>query len=166
MRKLLFLLPALAVFSACNQTHTVSDEQDPTPSTVESAAASLPAGVPDAPVRICITDPDKTCEIDRTQFIAAWPKAWGGDYQAQRNVAYMQSSDNPAVAHNPVQGCAWRIVIQLSGHPETDSTDVDNFNLECGRLSAVEYASAVESAKSIFKTIKGTDLPPVPAPER
>jgi hypothetical protein len=107
------------------------------------------------------------CQIEQLGMLKDWPDAWTGNYQAQRNVAHMLSNATSGVNGDQTQGCAWRIVLTLSGHSEYNGAlDEPNYNLECGGLNAVNWAAAKEAAKSIYQTISGKALPPVPEPAR
>ncbi|MEC7796675.1 MAG: hypothetical protein VX755_05070, partial [Pseudomonadota bacterium] len=51
------------------------------------------------------------CRYEQLKFIREWRQAYGGEYQAQRNVGYCLSSQCNGVQQNQIQGCAWRAVI-------------------------------------------------------
>ena len=72
--------------------------------------------------------------------------ALAGDYQAQRNLAYTLTYDIP---HNPILGCAWRIVIVESGDPQVDQSDTSNRKHDCDKLGADEQAAAQAQAKKL-----------------
>ncbi|EGF93091.1 hypothetical protein ABI_15310 [Asticcacaulis biprosthecium C19] len=120
--------------------------------------------LPPVPVDGFCADSTRACDPVRLEMLQQWPKAWAGDYQSQRNVAYMQSERMAGVPYNPVQGCAWRMVILASGHTQSDSTDIANYNFECRALTPVELVTAKASAGQIFKTIAGNTLPDLPPP--
>lgn len=121
--------------------------------------------LPPVPVSSVCNDDKDTCESNTLEIVKAWPLAWKGDYQGQRNVAYMQSNLNGGVVYNQIQGCAWRIVIQASGHIEFNSGDQMNYDTECSKISDSEYASAKQVAAEIYKKIKGEKLPVIPSPK-
>lgn len=95
------------------------------------------------------------CSIDQKEFKKWFPKAMRGDYQGQRNVAFMLSGrgEAGAVIPNKITGCAWRMIIIASGSPKVDSTDTSNLKLECDRLSEVELEAAAAQAKTLSKRI-------------
>jgi hypothetical protein len=113
-------------------------------------------GKSDAPLGICTTDPaiDGECQENQAMFLKAWAKAWRGDYQGQRNVAFCQAGKCGAgIAPNRVQGCAWRIVILASGSTEVGDADVQNMKLECGKLDQVGRAAADAQAREIARKL-------------
>ena len=81
-------------------------------------------------------------------------KALRGDYQAQRNLAYRYSTGDAVVAKNPVEGCAWREVVMLSGHPQAIAGDASNRDVECGRLASSERELATQKAKRYFEAVR------------
>jgi hypothetical protein len=107
------------------------------------------------------------CQVNQLGMLKDWPQAWAGSYQAQRNVAFMLSNSSLGIQAEETQGCVWRIVLTLSGHSEYNGTlDQANYDLECGRLSEVNWAAAKQAATSTFKTITGKELPSIPEPAR
>jgi hypothetical protein len=97
-------------------------------------------------------------------MLAEWPRAWAGVYVAQRNVSYLLSQPKAGVPQNPIQGCAWRMVILASGHPEVGESDTMSYDASCRKLSELEFQSAKASAENVFKTIKGGKMPDFKAP--
>jgi hypothetical protein len=76
--------------------------------------------------------------------------ALGGDYQAQRNLAYQLSGDAGSVPVNQILSCAWRIVIVESGSPSVDLSDTGNLEHYCTRkLGSVEQRAAAAQAKQL-----------------
>lgn len=74
-----------------------------------------------------------------------------GDYQAQRNLAYTLTTKLP---HNPILGCAWRIVIIESGSDQVDQSDTGNKNFDCDqKLSADEMVAAKQQARNLQEKI-------------
>lgn len=123
-----------------------------------------PPGMPEAPIGMCIGSPQESyCPSSLAQFRDRdWPNAWRGDYQGGRNVAFcLTTGCNGAVMQNPIQGCAWRIVVQLSGDPQVDPTDTMAFKGECGRLDAASFAAAELQAENIFPRVHKRPLPQV-----
>jgi hypothetical protein len=107
------------------------------------------------------------CYYRQYEVLRQWPLAWSGDYQAQRNISFMLSTNEPGVQGDKTQGCVWRIIITLSGHAKYEGAlDEPNYDLYCGELSATNWASAKAMAKTTFKAITGESLPPVPEPTR
>ena len=127
----------------------------PTPVTIEEATPQekLPAFAPPAPLTgFCIVD---GCEVQRKTFARRdWPKAWQGDYQGQRNAAFCRGHGcDGAVELNPVEACAWRVIILQAHVDESDQTDTSNFNIDCGKLDAPAQLIARQKAESIHERI-------------
>lgn len=81
-----------------------------------------------------------------SKYEAMEKAALSGDYQAQRNLAYTLTTGIP---HNPILGCAWRIVIVQSGSPQVDPSDTGNKKFACGKLNADDLAAAEAQAKKL-----------------
>lgn len=87
-------------------------------------------------------------------------KATAGDYQSQRNIAYMYSNDSEKLGGNKKFGCAWYLILFASGDPKvqqrSDKGNIDNY---CGYnyLSETERSEAFELAKAatqhIYKSV-------------
>lgn len=89
-------------------------------------------------------------------------KAWQGDYQAQRNVAFCLSDGcGGMVVQNRSLGCAWRMIIIGSGSPKVDSTDTGNLKVYCGGLDAAERSAAQAQAAAIFRAVYKREIGPV-----
>ncbi|MBB5985328.1 hypothetical protein [Sphingobium lignivorans] len=134
------------------------------PASVTQAAdikrIALPKGAPAAPVTpMCAGANEAICEANRIQFDRQdWPRAWRGDYQGQRNVAYCLSTGcDGAVTINESAACAWRIVILAAAHDE--ATDLDNRALEanCDKLSEIARTAATIRAEEIATRIYPPD---------
>jgi hypothetical protein len=102
------------------------------------------------------TGPDRdACNVNRRQFEIEYPRAYAGDYQARRNVAFcLHQGCNGAVRQNPTLACAWRMIILSSGSPRVNSGDISNARLECGSLDAVEKSVADQQAEEINRRIR------------
>jgi hypothetical protein len=115
---------------------------------------ALPPGAPPAPVSgFCSSN--GICETNRAKFeLQDWPKAWRGDYQGQRNVAYcLASGCEGAVKVNQFGACAWRMIILASKHDDADDSDVSNLKLDCEKLDDVGMAAAHARSQDIFSRI-------------
>lgn len=122
----------------------------------ESAIAQLA----DDHLQMCLGDNEKICEFSKKRFKAEYPKALKADYQSQRNVAWCLSHGcDDAVQKNTMLGCAWRLVIMGSGSTRVDSTDRDNFRLECGQLDKDERGAARAQAQTLMRRIYKKTLP-------
>jgi hypothetical protein len=125
--------------------------------------ARIPAKYPRAPVTgLCPPGRDEQlCQTTRAQFEQKdWPRAWGGDYQGQRNVAYCSYTGcDGAVQVNKVLACAWRQVIQVSGDPDVGQLDLDQQKTECGALDDAGRAAARAQAQQIFTAVYKRPMP-------
>ncbi len=82
-------------------------------------------------------------------------QALAGDYQAQRNLAFSLSSGFEGYQQDPVEACAWRIVILKSEHSEADASDTNNKDSDCERKLSPEQLSEAEArADALLKKIK------------
>lgn len=104
------------------------------------------------------------CETNRDKVMAPqFRKAFAGDYQSQRNVSYClaeQSACDGAMTYNRPLGCAWRIVILLSGSARVDATDTGFFDAWCRRaLSVDERAVSMAQAGALYQRIYRKPLP-------
>ncbi len=75
----------------------------------------------------------KNCEITRTNWAKTYAGALAGSYRDQRSVSLCLSTGcDQAIRKDPVLGCAWRIVIAKSGHPQADAGDTADARYYCG----------------------------------
>lgn len=89
-------------------------------------------------------------------------KAWKGDYQGQRNVAFCLSDGcEGLLLPNRSLACAWRIIIIGSGTPRVDSTDIANLKQDCGHLDAAQRSAAQAQASAIFRAVYKREFGPV-----
>ncbi len=125
-----------------------------------AAAAELPPASDFIMPIPCTGKYEAACEYARTVFPAEYERAFQGDYQGQRNVAFCLSSTcDGAIQHKPTLGCAWRIVILASGSPKIDSSDRASYDYECGKLDRTDRATARAQASAIFAAIYRRPLP-------
>lgn len=99
---------------------------------------------------LCI-QPDEidACEADKDRIRALYEQAYGGDYSAQRNLAYALDSHSTAVVRNPLNSCVWRLIIVSSGSKQVDQSDWANMNLVCSKLSERDLAQAKAQAVAL-----------------
>jgi len=103
--------------------------------------------------------PGTTCEFQRAEFLANYQLAYHGEYTGQRNVAFcFRDGCDGAVKQNPVQSCAWRLVVVGSGHPQFDAGDSSHTRSACGKLSGADLATAEARSRRILSEIN--PLPP------
>lgn len=129
-----------------------------------SASRAQTAEVVELPLNAfyCGADETTSCKKMIARLEADNRKAWKGDYQGQRNVAFCFSDGcNNMVLPNRSLGCAWRIVIIASGSPKVDSTDIGNLKVYCGKLDAAERSAAQAQAATLFRTIYKREIGPV-----
>jgi hypothetical protein len=81
--------------------------------------------------------------------------AMRGDYQSQRNLAYVMETEKRDVeGYDPFMACVWRQVILASGHRQADMSDVQNEKIACGHLSKDQQDTAHIRAQLLLKEIK------------
>lgn len=102
------------------------------------------------------------CASDTAGAESEFAKAMAGDYQAQRNVSYAHTAGQPWNIQQPVQGCAWRMVIMATRPAGSTMDDAGMYRSQCGALSAEDRAAAREVAQLIHRQVKGSDLPTLP----
>ncbi|WP_237153336.1 hypothetical protein [Oryzibacter oryziterrae] len=120
------------------------------------------AGEFDAPpLRECGPTSDSSCAYERQVLADQWPKALGGDYQSQRNIAFCLSDGcYDAMQVDKVAACAWRMVIVASGDPSVERGDLDNYVSACRMgLSTDEQQAARTTAERMFILIYARRLP-------
>lgn len=120
-----------------------------------AAAAAAAAAEAERHLKLCLAPEARAvCEQARSAFGRAYGKAVRGDYQAQRNVAYMlKRGHGDAVLASPVSACAWRLVIVAAGSARVDATDTGNVRADCGALSEADQAAARVEARSLAAAI-------------
>ncbi|WP_131726016.1 hypothetical protein [Bordetella pseudohinzii] len=89
---------------------------------------------------------------DAASYAEVKAAALAGDYQAQRNLAFGYT-DLPYAGQDkdPVQACAWRMVIMVSG--SADNTDAGNFQMYCGELAPNDYRAAMRGAGALLQKL-------------
>jgi hypothetical protein len=87
-------------------------------------------------------------------FSSVYDEAMKGDLERQRQLAFGYSS-TPLEGQqiDPVQGCAWYIVVANSGSKEVVPTDASNQKLFCGNLSQSFQTTAQSEAAKLLKQI-------------
>jgi len=98
-------------------------------------------------------DDARWCDINRAEFVTAYRRAHAGEYQAQRNVAYLLRGSAAGVAANHVEACAWRLLIVAQGHQQVDASDTANVRFDCGRLNAQDQALARTRALALTQQV-------------
>lgn len=107
-------------------------------------------------------DPGRACAANHATAPKDFEAAMQGDYQAQRNTGYVLANAQPGIVRRPVQGCAWRMALLVSGSPEVNALDTANYQTDCASLSDADQAESLAVAKLIHQRIHGADLPPLP----
>lgn len=125
----------------------------------EALAMIDPVGLPDFATEAPITGRcrDTLCETTRALFEARdWPKAWQGDYEAQRNVAFcLGNGCDGAVLIDQTSSCAWRGALIEMNKLEATDMDAASLEQECGVLSEVQKRIAIAKAQDIVSRIQG-----------
>lgn len=108
---------------------------------------------------ICmVTSNDDLCEATKQQLKQDWPKAIAGSYEAQRNIAFCLSSGcDGAMTINPIDGCAWRMVIQASPAKKQD-TEPQSYRQDC-RLGNADRRQALVKAEGMYRAIYKKQMP-------
>lgn len=134
------------------------DSSEPTAVASDNPAIATQAlAVIEKPIRIPCNSGDSICAAEVDAQRDDWAKALTGDYGAQRNIAFGFSAGNH-VSRNPVQGCAWRMIILAADTASVDQSDPGNYALECGRLSPAQLAKARATAILIAKRVYQRDI--------
>lgn len=98
-----------------------------------------------------------TPEATERDFELLEAEALAGDYQQQRNLSYSLSTSG-WWGYNPILGCAWRMVILMSGSPRVNETDVSNKSLYCDqRLDHNGRIAASAQAETLHRRIYRQD---------
>jgi hypothetical protein len=114
----------------------------------------LRAGAPPAPVTgACYS---AACARARVEFEhRSWPRAWRGDYQEQRNVAFcLMTGCDAAVEVRKAEACAWRSVILAVNAKSADDTDASNLAMACKRLDPAGAELAKEKVAAILEQLE------------
>lgn len=107
---------------------------------------------PPQPVNCKDTKDFTICRDGQKEIQLEWQKAIAGDYDARRNIAFVQSVGagiDRTHKQDAVQACAWRTVILRSNVDRVDKSDLINFDTDCGRLVDSDRASAEKLANII-----------------
>lgn len=93
-------------------------------------------------------------QTDSKNFKPVEALALKGDYQAQRNLAFGYV-DMPYIgqAKNPIQGCAWYLVVLHSGARQVGVGDVGNARVHCDKLDPNARAASDAQARELYRTI-------------
>lgn len=105
---------------------------------------------------------ERDCQGEIAIFVREYVDAMAGGYQAQRNTAQMLVPPGRAIPgdprvlirSDPIQGCAWRLVIAASGHPNTRQTDATNLQMDCSALTPADLSLAQRRAERIMLEIQ------------
>lgn len=123
----------------------------------EAPMPPAPLAAIEKPVSVPCDSNDQQCITEVAAGAGDWEQALAGNYQAQRNIAFGFSTANHMV-RNPVQACAWRIVILASLSPSIDASDTGNYRFDCGKLDLPQLDEAKATATLIGKRVYGRDV--------
>lgn len=85
--------------------------------------------------------------FDQANAAGEW-LAMNGNYQAQRNYAYLLQEKGDWLS-----ACVWRGVIIDSGHKDAGEGDVSNLKVACGKLDQAQIALAQSKEKTLMTEI-------------
>lgn len=94
--------------------------------------------------------------VDEAELEKLKAEALAGDYQAQRNLAYLLRDTDK------FQGCIWRGVILFSGYSEASTVDLANLGTECGKLSEEKFNHIMEISEQLSDEIYAAVPPKTP----
>jgi hypothetical protein len=137
--------------AACGESQTIEAPRDPV---VIEAIQLKPCPDP---------DPMQACRFDHTKAPEYLAEALKGNYQAQRNIAALHDAALPWIIKRPIQACGWRMVALASRPADSTHDEVGAYRIQCGQLSAADFADATTLANAIYRRIHDTDLPASPA---
>jgi hypothetical protein len=102
------------------------------------------------PPAACLQSSDaKACEQIRASWTRTYDQALSGSYGAQRSVSLCLSTGcGAAIREDHVLGCAWRIVIASSGHPEAGDGDEADRQRFCGTAMLDDAGRTMAQAQS------------------
>ncbi|MDB5965438.1 MAG: hypothetical protein JWQ72_1938 [Polaromonas sp.] len=82
--------------------------------------------------------------------------ARGGDYGAQRNLAFTYATGGSELKGKryPVAGCAWYMSIPYLHPKKFDGGDAGNTMVYCGRLSPDDYDAALRQSVSLVESLR------------
>lgn len=104
------------------------------------------------------------CERARESFIADYLRARAGEYQGQRNVAFLLGGGGRLwleggrtapfpVTTNQIQSCAWRLVVLNSGHARVGDGDQQDLRTSCAPLDEAGRRAAAVRAEALIRQI-------------
>lgn len=136
------------------------------PALAEDPTARAKREAEEALIPCTFAEKQQDCELERREWLDAYQKAKAGDYQGQRNVAYMlRAGPTPPMRINPIQACAWRWVILNSGHARVDTGDTSNFQNACRPLDIAGREASQARADALLREIRASPARmPAPAP--
>lgn len=94
-------------------------------------------------------------QIDPNNFEAILKKAYTGDYQSMRNIAYGYAAwPYKNQDKNPILGCAWYRAIIHSGNLKVNETDIGNAQVYCNKLDQESQDAAKAQEITINNKLK------------
>jgi hypothetical protein len=108
-------------------------------------------------------DDQKTCPSNQVEFIRNYIGAFYNDHESIGNVMFSMTGqgkttendlDQAGIAANPIQGCAWELVLVHSG--SAGASDVDALELPtwCGSLSDIDQQMAADREAVVLASIR------------
>ena len=119
------------------------------------------------PCKSEVIDSSQSCPYLRQEFLHSYVDAFGGHYTAQQNIAYdfnpeILITPESGVRSNPIQSCAWRLVILRSGSPHITPGDAARAGYACDSLTTLEREAATARATTIRDAIRRHPAQPLP----
>lgn len=125
----------------------------------KNADITMPDGY-QLPLGIC-ADTDELCRHSSATTLKDLKAAYKKSYDAQRNVAFcLTTGCDGGVQVNETLGCAWRIVILASGHPNVIDGDRSNLKSCLGKMDGSKLATTKAQSASLFRTIYKREISP------
>ncbi|MDR1275594.1 MAG: hypothetical protein LBL72_04325 [Candidatus Accumulibacter sp.] len=152
MKKLFAIAVCLALIPCAAQGAPRNAPRGAPRSTPRNTPAARNTPAP-APVAAPATDPAPPASGTPT-FSTTYDAAMKGNLNMQRLLAVGYSS-TPLEGQiiDPVQGCAWFIVVSNSGSKDLIPADASNQKLFCGGLTGTFLATAQTEAKRLLKQV-------------
>jgi hypothetical protein len=101
----------------------------------------------------------QACEKTRTAWDRNYADALSGSYAAQRTISFcLSTSCDQAIREDRILGCAWRLVISRSGHPEAGEIDEADRRRFCGSdmLDDAARKTAETQSQTLLSLLKKT----------
>lgn len=102
-------------------------------------------------------DTEDACKADAVEIRTLYEKAYKGDYQARRNLAWMLQNGSAGVRKDVISACSWRMIITTSKSRKVDQSDFDNMNFVCGKLTPQQVSQAKIQGSTLIRRMAAKD---------